>query len=107
MMEESYLNYSHAPIVLPLKKSQKIEIYNDTYFSPHTITMDKALTDHPSNNIDLKAFAEHKTDILLPAEQLFHKSGNDMPTTNDMDAPTTTPSQKIGCLLLTSLQIAL
>lgn len=30
MMDERYLNYSHAPIVSPLKKSLCIEMYNDT-----------------------------------------------------------------------------
>ena len=36
MMDERYLNYSHAPIVSPLKKSLRIEMYNNTYLPSHS-----------------------------------------------------------------------
>ena len=32
-MDVRFLNYSNAPVISPLKKSLKIEIYNDTYFN--------------------------------------------------------------------------
>ena len=31
-MDQRYLNFSHAPIVSPLKNPSQIELYNDTYF---------------------------------------------------------------------------
>ena len=88
MMDERYLNYSHAPIVSPLKKSLRIEMYNDTYFSPHTVKLDKPRANQPSNDIDKQAFAEHNDKIELPAVQLFEESGNIMPATEDMTTTT-------------------
>ena len=85
-MDERYLNYSYAPIVSPLKKALKIEMYNDTYFSPNTITVNKSSANQPSNDIDSTAFTEHENKIMLPAEQLFRESGNAMPPTEDTNA---------------------
>ena len=32
-MDVRYLNYSNAPVISPLKRALKIEMYNDTYFN--------------------------------------------------------------------------
>ena len=85
-MDERYLNYSHAPIVSPLKKSLHIEMYNDTYFSPDTIKLDNPTTNQPSNSIDKAAFTEHVNPITLPA-QLFEESGNTMPESDHTMRP--------------------
>ena len=50
--DQQYLNYEHAPIVHPLNKSLKIEMYNDTYFTKPPPTNLKQQIDHPSNSID-------------------------------------------------------
>jgi len=87
-MDERYLNYSHAPIVSPLKKSLRIEMCNDTYFSPDAIKMDSSKSNQVSNEIDKRAFAEHiNAPIIIPAAQLFEESGNVMPATEIMILP--------------------
>jgi len=78
-MDERYLNYSHVPIVSPLKKSLRIEMYNDTYFSRDVVNMSDNKQNQPTNDIDSKAFSEHTAEVMLPAETLFQSSGNLMP----------------------------
>ena len=90
MMDERYLNYSHAPIVSPLKKSLRIEMYNDTYFSPDAVQLDKPMANQPSNDIDKQAFTAHNEEVSLPAAQLFAETGNAMPATEEI--PTITDS---------------
>jgi len=90
-MDERYLNYSHTPIVSPLKKSLRIEMYNDTYFSPDAIKMDSSKSNQASNEIDKRPFAEHiNAPIIISAAQLFEESGNVMPTTEIMISPSET-----------------
>ena len=89
MMDELYLNYSHAPLVSPLKKSLRIEIYNNTYFSPDTIKLDKPTKDQPITTIDRMTFMTYANSVALPSAQLFKKPGNKM---TDGDLTTTPPT---------------
>ena len=80
MMDERYLNYSHAPIVSPLKNALKIEM------SPTDTKIASSPTrDHPIAGIDNAAFQVH---IPPSADSLFAESGNVMPPFEaQMDVP--------------------
>ena len=63
-MNTKYMNYSHAPVPSPLKKPLAIELYNDTFFSPSSIT--NPTVNQPSSTVDSSAFMEHPTPELPP-----------------------------------------
>ena len=71
MMDERYPNYSHALIVSPLKKSLRIEMYNNTYFSRDAVKMGDSNQNQPTTDIDKRALTEYTVDVALPAETLF------------------------------------
>ncbi len=59
-LDQRYINYEHAPIVLPLQQALNIESYNPTWFSEpppqHHITPDSI---DPLNSIDQVALQDH------------------------------------------------
>ena len=58
-MDQRYLNFSHAPIVSPLKKSLQIELYNYTYFHSNSKYISKPSLDQPSSYIGESSFLLH------------------------------------------------
>ena len=60
-IDQRYLNSSHAPIANPLKKSMKIELYNDKWLSmPNTSTPTySTIVNQPSSELDNLAFLPH------------------------------------------------
>ena len=71
-MDQRYLNFSHAPIVSPLKKSLQIELYNDTYFPSNSKHISKPSVNAPSCDLDAAAFQVHEYEKTIPpAATLF------------------------------------
>ena len=68
--DQRYLNYEHAPIVHPLKKALKIEMYNGTDFTKPPPTHLKQQIDKPYNPIDQYLQTEHK--IKFPSTHSLH-----------------------------------
>ena len=72
-MDVRYLNYSNAPIVHPLKKALKIEVYNDMIFDkPPSLQSDS--TDKFSCHLDELAMEPHEIPQHVPAADLFKES---------------------------------
>ena len=70
--DQRYLNFSHAPIVSPLKKSLQIELYNDTYFPSNYNHISKPSFNEPSCNLDDAVFQAHDSETNIPpASTLF------------------------------------
>ena len=55
-MDQRYFNFSHTPMVSPLKQLLDIEMYNDTYFPTNSKNIIKPSTDQASCKIDGLAF---------------------------------------------------
>ena len=55
-MDVCLLNYLPAPLVSPLHKSTKIEMYNYMYFQPIKVSVKQANKYEASNQVDLEAF---------------------------------------------------
>ena len=74
-MDERYLNFSSAPIVSPLAKPLKIELYNNTFFPTNSKHITKPSYNHP---IDTKAFLNHDPHPSIPASSTLsdHTSSN-------------------------------
>ena len=51
-MDERYINSDHAPMVSPLHRPLKIELYNDMYFSPSSNKLVKSTVGEPSCLVD-------------------------------------------------------
>ena len=51
-MDVRFLNYLQAPLVSPLHKSMKIEIYNDMYFQPSKVIVNISRKDKASKQVD-------------------------------------------------------
>jgi hypothetical protein len=66
-------------------------MYNDTYFLPDTIKLDKPTKDQPSTALDRMTFMTHANSVALPAAQLFNESGNKMPDSDITTTPPTSP----------------
>lgn len=74
-MDQRYLNFSHAPIVSPLKAPLEIEMYNDTFFPSNSKHFTAPLDYQPSCQIDSAAFQVHEVNTAIPsADKLFHDS---------------------------------
>ena len=75
--DHRYLNYKHAPIVHPLKKALKIEMYNDTYFKTKPPIL-KPATDSPCTKIDEHLLIPH-TNRSIPTTAQLHSETNTTP----------------------------
>ena len=51
-INQRYLNYEHAPILHPLKKSMQIGLHNNTYFHPKPSTIQAKPSNKPSMHIE-------------------------------------------------------
>ena len=89
-----YLNYSNAPIVSPLEKSLKIELYNDMYFDS-TVKIHSVAKDKLSYPLDYKALVPCVTDSSLNIKDIF----SEFKTNMDHSPPIETKLEKnTGCL---------
>ena len=73
-MDTKFLNYWNAPIVSPLQKSLNIQLYNDHFFKPHSLSILQPSRDRPSKPFDEEAFNSH-TPLVNPLptiKELYH-----------------------------------
>jgi hypothetical protein len=75
LMDERYLNYAHAPIVSPLMKPLRIELYEDSHLIAGGVTVKDDKVDQPISTLDAAAFEDHVIPIMPSAEELFVESG--------------------------------
>ena len=89
-MDERYLNSEHAPMVSPLHRPLKIELYNDTYFPPTSAKLQESMVDKPSCLVDNHV----ESPVLIPVKELeamprtdkiFDESGNSLPAIEHSD----------------------
>ena len=69
-MDVHFLKYSQAPIISPLHKPLRIEMYNDKYFNPNHL---KKKVKQPSkyqasNQVDLQSFKTHSKPKIPPTK---------------------------------------
>ena len=91
-MDQRYFNFSHAPIVSPLKAPLDIEIYNDT-FSPSNTKHFNRPPDSPSScKIDELAFQDHTViDTIPSSDKPFHNSSLSRPTIEEVTSAALDP----------------
>ena len=71
-MGVSFLNYSQTPLVSPLHKSMKIEIYNDMNFQPIKVSVNRDIKYESSNQVGSKVFKLHQNESkILSLTELF------------------------------------
>ena len=76
-MDARYLNYSNAPIVHPLQKALKIEVYNDMFFEkPPALHSDS--TDKFSCNLDVIALDTHEIADKVSVTEIFNEIRTDL-----------------------------
>ena len=75
-MDVRYLNYSNAPIVHPLKKALKIEVYNDMFFDKPPVLQSES-TDKFSCQLDEKAMELHDNFKSVTAIDIFKECKTD------------------------------
>ena len=66
-MDVHVLNYFQAPLVSPLHKSMKIELYNDMYFQPIKVSVNRSIKDEVSNQVHSEAFRLHPDEPKIPS----------------------------------------
>ena len=76
-MDVRYLNYSNAPILSPLKKSLKIEMYNDIHFDKPPSTKSES-KDTFNCQLDKIALKSHSMPAFLTIKEMFKEFGTDM-----------------------------
>ena len=78
-MDVHSLKTSQAPLVSPLQKSMKIEMYNDMYFQLNIVSVNRSIKDEPSNKVDSEKLKLHKNKPKIPSiTKLFQESGNNL-----------------------------
>ena len=77
-LDQRYLNYENAPVVSPLRKPLRIELYNDVHFHPKPPTSSKSV-DKPSSALDKAAFQQHQV-ASIPTVEEMHTSTNTIST---------------------------
>ena len=71
-MDERYLSANHAPMVSPLHRPLKIELYNDVYFPPSSKKLLPKIIDAPTCVVDSTASAPYDIITYMPqADRLF------------------------------------
>ena len=79
-MDQRYLSFSHAPIVSPLYKVLKIELYNDKPPPSNFKQITNPSLDQPSCALDIPVFTAHTFIPTIPsAASLFEDSTENMP----------------------------
>ena len=63
----TFLEYSQAPLVSPSHKSMKIEMYNEIYFQTIKVSVDRAMKDEESNQVDSESLKLHKNSPKIPS----------------------------------------
>jgi len=86
-IEQRYLNSTYDPIVNPLKKSMKIELYNEKCLrKPNSSTpTHSTIVDKPSSNLDARAFLPPPD--IFPTITALHKETNTIPIVHDDESP--------------------
>jgi len=79
-INQQYIDSMHAPIVNPLRKSMKIELYNDNWLrKPSLSTLTHStIIDQPSSEFDDLAFLPHP-DTPFPTTADIHAETNNNP----------------------------
>ena len=72
-MDQRYLNFSHAPMASPLKRTLNIELYNDTYFPTNSKHIINPSLDKPTCSLDKLAFLEHSLPPDMPSSDTLFK----------------------------------
>ena len=72
-----YLNYSNAPVISPLKKTLKIEMYNDTSFNKQLMSQSES-EDIISCQLDGLALQSHDTPKNSSVTDIFKEFETDM-----------------------------
>ena len=75
-MDQRYIDFDHAPIVSPLMKPLRIELYNETTFKPHTSHI-TSNNNKPSTQLDQTALLQPHT---LPPKPLITESPPAIPS---------------------------
>ena len=83
-MDQRYLNYENAPIVSPLRKPLRIEMYNEVHFHPKPPRTTNLIANLPSNSIGIEAFKPHNS----PISQAPIISNITIPSTKNRNQPT-------------------
>ena len=76
-MDVRYLNYSNAPVISPLKRSLKIERYNDTFFNKQP-TLQTVSKDVVCCQLDKLVLQSHTTPKLPSITDIFKEFNTDM-----------------------------
>ena len=77
-------NYPQSPLVSPLHKSIKIEMYNYIYLQPTKVSVNRSRNYESSNQVDSEAFKFHKDEPKIPSmAELFQESVNYLPLFKD------------------------
>ena len=71
-MDQRFLDCNHAPVVSPLLKPMRIELYNDKWLQPHgnDLNTTSPHTNLPSSELDAIAFAPHDNTPILSMDEL-------------------------------------
>ena len=79
-MDVHFLKYSQAPIISPLHKPLRIEMYNDKYFNPNHLkkNVKQPSKYQASNQVDLQSFKTHSEPKIPPTKELTKESGADL-----------------------------
>ena len=90
----TFLNYSQEPLVPPLHKSIKIEMYNYMYFQPSKSSINQSITIEASNQVDSEEFKLHQDEPkIMSMIELFQKYGNDLPLLKEKEIKSKCASQ--------------
>ena len=106
-MDQRFLNYEHAPIVSPLKKSLNIELYNEQHFNKPP-KFKQASKDTPHTNIDKLAFLAHNNYPSI--KQLHEETATTLPSIEEIpisDPVVSTTARNLYELLTQSNQTLL
>jgi hypothetical protein len=84
-MDQRFLNYENAPIVSPLKKAMKVELYNEQFFGTPPAKSQPS-KDAFSTTIDAKASEPHQLSIPTMAE-MHQELGTSPPEPETNESP--------------------
>ena len=66
-IDQLYLDFSHGPIVSPLKQAFKIELYNDTFFLSNSKHIINPSLNQPFYALDIPVFTEQMLTPIIPS----------------------------------------
>jgi len=87
-IDQRYLDTCVAPIVNPLKRSMKIELYNEKWLREKgkNISTSSAITNKPSSVLDYMVFCPNP-DISYPSTQEMHQDSGTAPDKVESASP--------------------